>query len=268
MSQTDFTTYSKIRAVNWGTLAAMQRSPAHYRYRLLTPREDSDAMRLGRVIHTAVLEPEMLETRYAVWEGGRRGTNAHKEWLAEQGEREPITAADLEKGQGVALAVSKHERARMVLRGGRVESTLRWVDPVTHIRCKARPDHIRGGNLTDLKSSKDIDAHQFGRTVANLGYHGQLAFYARGLIATSRVEDPVVRIVAVEAEPPHDVAVYRLDDDTLYAGDLLVGRLLAEVALWRKRGRWPGRYEEETLLQFPAWALPAYLLLGEIEVLP
>jgi hypothetical protein len=248
------TTYRASRGINWSSLSAMRASPAAYHYRLTTPRESTPAMDLGRLIHSCVLEPDLVDEHYAVWEGGRRGTNEHKAWLAENVGKEATTAADMEKAQAIAAAVWSHKAARRVLRGGRVEVPLRWTDPVTHMLCKGRPDHIRGGALTDLKSTKSIEPRAFGRSVESFGMHAQMAFYRRGMDARGMRPGPV-RLIAVEQEPPHEVAVYVLDDDVLYAGELLVNKLLAEVKLWRGRGRWPGRFEEETALDFPAWAL-------------
>jgi hypothetical protein len=251
--------------VNWSTLVEMRRSPLHYRHRLTTPRPDSPAMALGRLIHTAVLEPERLDDLYVPYDG-RRGTNAYKDFVAGEA-REVISVDDYEKALEVSARVWGHSVARRVLARGRVETPITWVDERTHVRCKARPDHVRGAALTDLKSSRNIEEREFARTTANLAYHGQLAFYRRGLEARSGRPVGAVRIVAVEAEAPHDVAVYRLNEETLDAGDILVDHLLDELVASRKRGSWPGGYRDETELGIPAWALPIELFTDEIEVL-
>ena len=49
------------------------------------------------------------------------------------------------------------------------------------------------------------------------------------------------------------------------AGDALVSQLLKELVACRKRGKFAGRYEEETELVYPSWGLPEYN--DEIEVL-
>ncbi len=263
--QTDFSSYRKARGVNWSTLTAMQKSPLHYHHRLITPREDTPAMAQGRLIHTAVLEPERLDADYAVW-NGRRGTNAYKEWLEGQAGRQIVTVEEYGKALNIADAVWHHPVARQVLAGGKTEQMLTWIDPATRLLCKARPDHIRGRNLADLKSTRDVDAHYFGRTSANLGYHGQMAFYRRAVVACRRVVDPVVRFVVVEQEPPHDVAVYVLSEDVLYVGDQLVQRLLDLVVRYRRFTRPPGAHPTEEPLAFPTWAWPEDMS-DEIEVL-
>ena len=269
MSRPDYTAYANLRGLNWGTLREMQHSPKHFHHRLTTPLEDSPSMATGRLIHTAVLEPELLDEVYAIWEGGRRGTNAYKAWVEEEAMgKEEVTRAEYENALACSAAVWAHRKARQVLAGGRTEVSLCWIDPETHMYCKARPDHLkRTGALTDLKSSTGtLDAREFGRNAAKLGYHGQLGYYHRGLRILGYPEAPV-RIVHVEQKPPHDVAVYTIPEYVLDAGEQLAITLMKEVQLWRSRGRWPGHAEDEQPIQFPDWALPAITYTDEIEVL-
>src|SRR5574341_903199 len=64
--------YDRIDAVNWTTLKAMRASPKHYRYAAEHATEDTAAMRDGRAVHTAVLEPDRFPLDYAIWAGERR----------------------------------------------------------------------------------------------------------------------------------------------------------------------------------------------------
>lgn len=255
LRQMPFAEYAAIRAVNWSSLRNLAVSPLRYRHAATHPQADTPAMALGRLIHTATLEPELM-SGYAVWTGGSRRTNAYREWAAEQGGREIVTAAEHEQALGAASAVWKHRAASRLLRGGRTEAVLKWVDPETRVRCKARLDHLGGGVLTDLKSTGDIDARTFGRTAQRLGYHGKLAFYRMGLAAAGYEPEPVY-IIAVEQAAPHDVAVYEVDEDTLFVGGLEARALLHRLKECRRRRSWPGRYPTVERLDFPSWALPS-----------
>src|SRR5512137_1961899 len=69
-----FPAYAALPGVNWSTLREMAKSPLHYQYRCTHPLEDTPQMRLGRIIHTAVLEPDALLHEVVTWEDGvRRG---------------------------------------------------------------------------------------------------------------------------------------------------------------------------------------------------
>jgi hypothetical protein len=251
-----FSEYRAINATNWGTLKRMGKSALAYHDGLTAPDKETPAMAAGRLFHTATLEPDRLPLEYAIWDGGRRGTNDYKAFVEQQGTRQIVTAAEYANALAVRDAVHAHKRARRLLRYGRPEVTLQWVDPETHIRCKARLDWLRGDVFTDLKSTTDIDARTFGRTAQRLGYHCQLAFYRMGLLATGHGSAPV-RIIAVEADEPHDVAVFTVDEDVLFVGELEVRSLLRRLKDCRRKRRWPGRYPDEVSLEFPTWALPS-----------
>ena len=251
----NFQAYSDLRGVNWSTLKEMGRSPLHYQHRLTTPRSDSPAMRLGRAIHTAVLEPDLFPVHWTLYDGRRAG-NAWTEFSAVNADKGILTVDEYDTVLAIRDAVRSHKVARRLLRHGKSEVTLQWIDPVTRIKCRARLDHLRGNALTDLKSTKDVESRTFGRLAEKMGYAGQLAFYRLGLIATGHDLAPV-RIVAVEATAPHDVAVFTVDEDVLQVGVMEVRRLLHLVKTCRSRRRWPGRYPEEESLEYPEWALPA-----------
>jgi exodeoxyribonuclease VIII len=249
--------YRKIDAVHWTTLKAMRQSPMHYHHLAAHPIEDTAAMREGRAVHTAVLEPDRFPLDYAVWDGARR---AGKGWEAfrdaNQG-RTILKRDEYEWCLDLRDAVRRHPVARHLLKVGEPEKTILWTDEATGLPCKGRVDWLNGIGLCDLKTAADLDPMRFGATAARLGYHCQLAFYRAGLRATG-VEAPV-KIMAVEKSPPYDVAVFTLDDDTLYAGEEEVGVLLRRVADCRAAGIWPGRYGDgETPLQLPGWAFAAF----------
>ena len=251
-----FDEYRALSGINFSTLKAMADSPLAYQHVLANPPKQTDAMALGSAIHTAVLEPDRFPLEYAVWEGGRRGTNDYKAFVAQQGGRQILTVAEYDQCLAVRDAVRAHKPARRLLRYGQAEVTLRWIDPLTHLRCKARLDWLRGGALTDLKSTTDIDARIFGRLAGRMLYHCQLAFYRMGLRATGHPEG-ATQIIAVESDPPHDVAVYFLDDYQLEASEEKVQQLLARVKQCRRNRSWPGRYAGEQLLELPPWQFPS-----------
>lgn len=266
--QQSWAAYEADRSINWSLLREMAKSPRHYQHRLTTPRPDTPAMRLGRAVHTATLEPDLFPLQWTVWDGRRAG----KEWqefAAVNADKSILTVEEYESALAIRDAVHGHKSAGRLLRHGRPEVTLKWTDPETRQRCKGRLDWLCGDTLTDLKTSRDVEPRAFGRAFAQLWYHGQLAFYRRGLRACGHAQGPVY-VIAVEAAAPFDVMVYEVGEDELAAGDDLVRTLLWQVKDCRKAYRnrpWPGRDSGIAPLQFPLWALPESEYSGTIEVL-
>lgn len=268
MAPLDFAQYAAIDAVNWSSLKELRRSPLHYQHRLIAPLEDSPALSLGRAVHCAVFEPDMLPLRYVVYaESKSRGEGARKKWEAFQAvnqDREILDIADWRKVCAIRDSVRANVIAAKYLADGKAEQAIQWVDKSTGLRCKARLDWIGSPTrspctVVDLKTTRDLLPHKFASQAASLGYHGQLAFYLRGMRQLYRPPfDCEVRLIAVESEPPHDVVVYSPDEDWLEEGDALVSQLLEQVATRRKSGCWPGiALGQELELSLPRWAMPS-----------
>ncbi len=254
MKRTD---YDAIDAVNWSSLKHMGDSPLHYRHRLTEPREDTDAMLLGRAVHTACLEPDRFPLDYAVWTGGRR---AGKEWdaycAANEG-RDILREQDYLEVCVIRDAVRRHPLAvPYLLAPGPCETGIQWTDEATGLACKGRLDKVAtidGGKvLVDLKTARDIKARVFGSHAAKLGYHAQVAFYFDGLVALGQAPTRAVFVV-VENKAPYDVAVYVATEDVLWAGREEYRALLGQLVRCRESDTWPGRYAEEQELVLPAW---------------
>jgi len=250
-SKVPFDEYTKIEAVNWSTLKELRKSPKHYRHRLQVEREDTPRLAIGRAAHTAVFEPDRFLVEYACYKGKiRRG----KKWDAFKAANEGTTILKLDEYQrclAIRDAVRSHPVAAKYLERGKAEQTIQWKHSTTGMMCKGRVDWI-GDALVDLKTTADIDTNKFSSVSARMGYHLQLAFYRDGLASITGRELPVV-MIAVEANAPHDVAVYRLDEDAMYAGQEEVNSLMETLLVCRQVDKWQGRYPDEQLLRLPTW---------------
>jgi exodeoxyribonuclease VIII len=255
--------YSKIDGVNWSLLKHLRDSGLAYQHALQNPREDTEALALGRLTHTLVFEPALFASEYVIWEGGtRRG----KEWEAFKAENEGRTIFkpdEIDTAVQMAEAVKRHPLVQPYLDGGEFEATIQWTDDSTGLKCKARPDWLQPHRraLVDLKTTRSIEARYFGNAAARFGYHCQLAHYQAGVRAALGWSPEVVALVAVEKVAPYDVAVFRLMEDDLYAGASEVAELLQKLRAYTDAQTWPGRYVEEQALQLPAW-----LFLDDEEV--
>lgn len=250
--------YRAIDAVNWSTLKRMRLSAKHYKYGLTAPSEDSDPMRLGGAVHTALFEPDKFVDRYAVWINGRR---AGSEWKAFETAAETrgltiLTADQLATMASICAAVKAAPLARAYLdRKGMAELIVEWKDAETGIPCKCRIDWLTEDDVVDLKTSRHAaDPHAFARDAYQLGYFHQLAFYKRGVDENHKRHGAV--IIAVEPTPPHDVAVYRLGARALEAADCEIDDMLAALKVCRDTDNWPGRFSAEAELDWPKWAYP------------
>ncbi len=261
-----FAEYLKVDAVNWSTLKHLRVSPKHYQHALTHQRADTNALKLGRAVHTAVFEPDRLLLDYVLWDGGdRRG----KDWLLfkslhEQTSRTILKLEEYERACAIRDAVRKHPLVPPLLEGGQAEHAIQWTDEKTGLACKARLDMLSPLAVLDLKTSRHaVDGRLFGSAAWSLGYFHQLAFYVRGARAVTGKELPAV-ILAVESAAPFDACVYTVDEDDLWLAGDEVDKLLARLAECRTSGLWPGVGESPLTLAAPRWAHPNIEDMGAI----
>ena len=257
-------------AVNFSTLKYLRFSPLAYRYALAHPREDTEALLLGRVTHCAVYEPQELDSRYVLsprFHGGMKDANAiakgydgGKEakaaWIEAAGDRTVVPPEIWQRALDAATAVTTDPVAGPMVEGGFSEQTIKWTDKRTGIECRGRVDHVNG-SLSDLKTTRAPGPRAFMNDAARYNYHVQLAFYADGLRANGIDIGDEPALVAVESLPPHDVVVYQIDEETLEAGRATYRDWLDALVSCRKRDDWPGAADRKPVkFTLPAWAQP------------
>ena len=249
--------YDATEGMNWSLLKEMDKSPLHHKYRRDNPRSDTDAFRLGRVLHLAVLEPGRVADELVVWDGGvRRG----KKWDAFRGDhegKEILTVAENERVVGMATALYGNEAAAYYLQhDGPAEHNISWRDPKTQQKCKARLDKV-ADCVVEVKSARNVSPYTFAAAAFRMHYHGQLAYYHDGLKVAEPDREltgaPV--ILAVESLPPHDVAVYTCSE-VIALGRELYERLLGRLSECRLVNEWPGCCPGAMPMEPPRWADP------------
>lgn len=251
--------YESIAAINWSSLKHLAVSPLLYRWRLSHPKAATPAMVLGTAIHCAVLEPDKLDSRFAVYDGTRRG-KAWEEWQVDHPGVQSLKPDERERVQQASAAVLAHREAAKLLRGCRHEEPQTWTDPETGLACKGRLDAIGPSYLLDLKTASSIEEgmavapRTFTRTAAARLYHGQLAWYHDGATLARKIQGDVPPyVIAVESDEPFDVGCYQLTPETLAAGRALYRSLLRRLEQCLAADYWPGVAPDLMPLELPAW---------------
>lgn len=246
--------YRNMRGVSASVLKNMVRSPAHARFKMLNPTEQTPAMLLGVAAHAFTLESGSAKKLFCQRpEGMRAGTKAYEAFLAENPGKTELSFDAYNDAVGMSEAVLKHHIAGKLVRGGSREVSAFWIDESTELTCKARPDILReDGMIVDLKTTTDASPRAFSRQIAELGYHIQAAHYLEGINKFVEVKDFVV--IAVENKAPYEVAVYYLDFGCLEKGRDERRNLLDLYAQCKKTDIWPGYSQSLQPISLPSWA--------------
>lgn len=249
--------YHAVDACSHSRLCDMRRSAAYCRHRIDHP-EDGDALAFGAALHHYVLERQTFEAFHAVVDCERRGTKAWEAAEAANPGKAMVKGSDFSAIRAMAAALDSVWAARLMLNGrGRTELSGFWRDAEHDIPCRFRADRIVelagfGTVCADLKSTTDASPEAFARSMQKWGYHIQAAWYLDGLAALGVPCEAFV-IVAVEKDAPHQVGVYRIDDESVEQGRRECRRLLARYAEAARSGKWTGYSDKIETIGLPAW---------------
>jgi len=247
--------YHADPAISASQLKTVMQSPYHYWSKYLDPDRvamvPTAAMRLGSLVHCAVLEPDELSKRYQL--APDRRTKEGKAAVVEMAAAgiEAVSEADLAQALQMADAVRSNSTAALLLSNGAAE-TSHWFDDIpTGLRCKCRPDWLSadGATIVDLKTCQDASPAGFAKAVANFSYQIQAAHYLAGTLATRFI------FVAVEKTAPYAIGVYELDTEALVHGSIARHNALQRIQDARAINEWPGYTDGIQTLQLPGWAL-------------
>jgi exodeoxyribonuclease VIII len=251
--------YHASPAISKSGLDLIRKAPALYRWRQANPTEQTPAMRLGTLTHTAVLEPHYFDQETITRpEGIDRRTSAGKaDWAAFEIQaegREIITGEEMAKLQAIRDAVHAHPAAAKALAGRpTIEQSIFW--DADGIACRCRPDAVtQRGVIVDLKTTRDASPDGFAKSVAQYRYHVQAAFYSDGYRAAFGEAPRGFVFIAVETEPPYLVAVYVASETMTSRGRIEYQTDLDTFRECLASDCWPGYSSSPLTLDLPKWA--------------
>lgn len=259
--------YHSGEGVSKSDLDLIHSCPEKYRYKQDHPGQDqTPALLFGSAVHKLILEPNTFNKEYAVFadydKRTKNGKEMYKKFLDRLNGRKEITESDLMVMQTMRDVVMSHPKARMLLTGGKTETSYYWIDPRTGTLCKCRPDKVNRGYIIDLKTTSDASPEGFEKSMMKYRYHVQAAWYLRGYEAATGIKPEGFIFIAVEKNPPYSVAVYLCDDLSIEIGAREADEDLDVFVKCSEIGKWHGYGGEKDLI-LPI-GLPDYILRKEI----
>jgi hypothetical protein len=210
--------------ISTSEMKVLLESPRKYYHQyIMGLREDKEAFRTGRFLHTAVLEPHELEKRYAIAPEINRRTNIGKaewrEFVESCGDKEVLSQADAILGDAISTALKEHqiepspgEYLPLLSLFAGCEMEVSYVGELDGVPVRVRPDAINHTSryIMDLKFVKDASPDGFAKACANFGYTLQASNY---MDVVEQVEGEPYRFlfIAVEKSAPHEFGIYELE---------------------------------------------------------
>lgn len=255
--------YREHHAVSRSDLWEFIKSPEKYAYLKQHPKEPTPAMLFGQLFHKMLLLPNDVETEFAVLpdvdKRTKEGRQQYQDFLQSVGEKKIVPPEMLNTATEMCAAFSKSKYANKIL-SGEHETAFFWTDETTGEPLKCRVDCLSETDdelvVVDFKSTTDASTDAFTRSILNLGYDLQAAYYSTGVkICTGK---PVkFLLVPIEKEPPYAYNIIELDPAFVTRGEDIMRDGLKQYHKCKTSGNWYGYTGEENKINMafmPAWA--------------
>lgn len=228
-------------------------APAKY---MFGEREQTRSQALGKLWHTALLEPAALESRYYVTQLKRidERTAAYKVEAELAGGREIIKVAEWDEALRMCASICGQRGSLpevLSFPGRHVELSFFWWDFPSGVFCRARADvavleHLLVG---DLKSCQDA-GEDFNYAVRDWKYHYQNAFYKRGL---RKLGYPIEDFVfwAIEKKKPFLYAPWNMPRDATEEAERNILKLLQQYRECLDTKFWGGYPQHIRTVEYP-----------------
>jgi len=249
------------RPLSFTSFFHFTKAPALYQYYLdKEDEEDTDALIVGKVLHSMVLEPEKAKELYAcIPECDGRTTEGKKikaDFIAANEGKEHIPYKLYKQAEGMANSIRNNSQAMTLIKHGTPEykiqfdyNGLPFVGYIDFLGCDEE------GNVTHKVELKTVQSGVY-RKIQNdfydKGYHIQNGIYDTAL------PTPDSYYIWVEKKPPYLSGVFRASDDYIRRGKLTLRQKTEDFKDCLEKGDFSGGYEfwvgnEIQELDLPGW---------------
>lgn len=228
------------------------------------PEEPTKALIEGNLVHTATLEPHLLNERYAGYPESidrrtSKGKARYKKFIRENRGKQIVKQSQIDWARRAANAIHQKKAAKKLLSEvGETEKAHYFTHPETGSKCKVKPDrmNLRYKAMLDIKTTPDASYNGFRRSILKYGYDLSAAFYLDGYEIDTGVMPQEFIFIAVEKEnpAPEKIALWRADTELIQLGREKYLEALYTYEECLATGEWPGYSEKIETISLPNYA--------------
>jgi hypothetical protein len=249
-----FQRYADLPGLNASALKSGRVSMKHMRYYVEHGKEDTAAMRMGRMIHSAILEPDVFFADVVIYEGRRAG----KDWEAFQSDcalKTILKPDELTALNQISTSVHSNRLAHDIIARTRHEvSAYRTDDILGDMKARLDGWDERTNAVLEIKTSNSgLTPDAFSRTQYNMGTHIQLG-WINTILSGGGFEHPAFVVLGVEQKPPYDVVAFDVDAGLIERGIEEAKEIATKWRIAQTTGIYDGISSEFALLSLPKWA--------------
>jgi exodeoxyribonuclease VIII len=252
--------HSKKEFISCSGLKKIKKSPLHYREE---ENNFTEAKAFGSAYHTFILEPELFETEYYIFddsaicsiligEGAKspRATKNYKDWYDSEmrvaNGRPTVDTVTYNMLIAMRDRLMRHRYVKSLLSKGEAEMSVYCTIQIMTgqiIKVKIRPDYNKKEKriVSDLKSTKDASKEGFPKVCGEFDYHLQAALYSDIMNEIEGVDlGWDFFFIAQEKTKPFAFNIFESSPQFIAQGRYEYEQLLMLYAWCLENDTWPG----------------------------
>lgn len=200
-----------------------------YNHWFVSKDEESKSLQFGSAFHTFSNEPHLFDEVYSVVPVDDKKT---AEWRAAKKalpNKILLTSSEFKAIEIMSRKLFNHPDAGPLLKGAQFEVTFFSQDQETGLWKKCRTDAIKGGAVSDLKSTRSASPISFVMDSKKYLYRISAAFY---LEVISEVYSKLYKdfyLIPCETAEPFECAVYRVSDFSIEKAQAEIRQALGTI---------------------------------------
>ena len=258
--------YREASGLSQSQLKNFMVSPGYYKYSLANPKPQTEAMLLGTLAHTALLEPVKFMDNFAILPEVDRRTKYGKEvWEDFQNRNVGKTFIKQDMSdtvQSMVKSIKAHPLAGEIL--GLPDAIVEesFFFELLEVPCKARLDFYspKANVVIDFKTSRSALSSDFIKDSINHGYDIQAYWYCQAYKSRFGYMPDFYAFLVAEKQAPYAVGVFSVDGLFMERGQYLAEKYLKKFKKCLETDVWPINESESVIgLTLPHWATKDYI---------
>lgn len=200
-------------------------------------RKEIDAFSIGSYVHGLILEPQLVDQEFAIWQGWRKAGKEFEAFKEAAGGKTILSTPQKFKCDNYVKAFNRLGIAKELISGGLPEHTV--CTRILDVPIKSRFDYINveRGYIADVKTTSQPSGTEiFRRTVDEYAYDLSAALYCQAAYDTyKKVFDFYFIVISKADEECH---VYKASSATLSQGTAEVTKALVLYKKCLASGVW------------------------------
>ncbi|QDP58195.1 MAG: putative exodeoxyribonuclease 8 [Prokaryotic dsDNA virus sp.] len=218
----------KRNRLSYSALCAFKKSPNHLLKYWEGKTKVTDAMQFGKIIHKLLLEPDLFNDDYAVFEGKIRSGKKWQEFKAANDNKQIIKLSELDDANAIANnAMNNPIFNKLMQNKVHTEKEVRWNHAGVNFKGFVDLESYLDGKtiVCDIKTTTDA-GKRFQRDLIYNDYKMQAAMYLENY------DNADYYIIAVETTSPYNVQVYKLGLNLIKKGETEYHNLVDKYNNW------------------------------------